>query len=394
MGRRAEVALYRIYMVDGTHRYIRIVRSGRGWAPKTHQAGKPGAYYLRYKKNGCRTFESVGGDLHVALQEQKAREKTLDASTETVVPSTPIRKTLPEHISLFAAKKDGLTKTERRRANRWRSFLADFSHWWRREYVDEFRREHFDSFRKHLAATRKKPRTQRNLLSDLLTFLRGTGRLVRVVGTEDELKIQTAYLAQLGFQDALVIVKSDLPRVVKNRRPSYYPDEILKALFAAAEPWEVLFLGLFLYTGMREDEVAHLYWNNVLWQGNEIEVKDKPEWGFHPKTYETRNIKIHAYLLAVLKEHYALRKDNGLIFPNAIANPEGHFLDSLQRIAWRAGIVCGVCHNCMNGRKGNEKKGRYCQAFGLHKFRRTYATIRSRPRSQRHSHDAKLSGRS
>jgi integrase/recombinase XerD len=378
MGHRAEVALYRIYIVDSRHRYVRIVRRGRSWAPKTQPPGQPGAYYLRYRKNGRRTFESVGGDLSVALQEREAREKTLVGSTETVVPSPPSRKTLREHVSLFAAKKDGLTKTERRRANTWRSFLADFSQWWGREYIDEFRREHFDAFRKHLAATAKKPRTQRNLLSDLLTFLRGTGRLVRVVWTEDELKIQTAYLAQLGFQDALVIVKSDFPRVVKNRRPSYYADEILKALFDAAESWEVLFLALFLYSGMREDEVAHLYWNNVLWQGNEIEVKDKPEWGFHPKTYETRNIKIHAYLLGVLNEHYALRKDNGLIFPNAINNPEGHFLDSLQRIAYRAGVVCGVCHNCTHGRKRCKVKGRYCQAFGLHKFRRTYATIRSR----------------
>jgi integrase len=82
-------------------------------------------------------------------------------------------------------------------------------------------------------------------------------------------------------------------------------------------------LPLFLYSGMREDEVAHLYWNNVLWQGNEIEVKDKLEWGFHPKTYETRNIKIHAYLLGVLKEHYVLRKNNGLIFPNEIQIPKG-----------------------------------------------------------------------
>ncbi len=129
---------------------------------------------------------------------------------------------------------------------------------------------------------------------------------------------------------------------------------------------------------MREDEVAHLYWSNVLWHANEIEVKDKPEWGFHPKTYETRNVRIHPHLLGVLKEHYAPRKNNGLIFPNAIENPEGHFLDALQKIAYRAGITCGVCRNCTHGRKGCKVKGRYCQAFGLHKFRRTYATIRSR----------------
>jgi hypothetical protein len=185
----------------------------------------------------------------------------------------------------------------------WRSFLNDFSEWWGQEHIDDFQREQFDAFRKYLASKGKKPRTQSNLLSNLLTFLRGTGRLVRVVRTEDDLRIQKAYLAQLGFWDALVIVKSDFPRVVKNRRPSYYADAILKALFAAAESSEVLFLALFLFTGMSEDKVAQLYRTNVLWQANEIEVKDKPEWGFHPKTYETRNVRIHPHLLCTDVRH-------------------------------------------------------------------------------------------
>jgi hypothetical protein len=72
MGRKAEVSLSRLFNVNGKHRYIRIVRSGRSWAPKIQPSGKAGAYYLRYLKNGNRTFESVGDDLQVALQEQKA----------------------------------------------------------------------------------------------------------------------------------------------------------------------------------------------------------------------------------------------------------------------------------------------------------------------------------
>jgi len=92
MGRRAEVALYRIYMVDDTHRYVRIVRSGRGWAPKIQPAGKPGAFYLRYEKNGRRT-------------EQEARKKGLDASPETVVPSPPDRKNPPRtHLTIYCKK--------------------------------------------------------------------------------------------------------------------------------------------------------------------------------------------------------------------------------------------------------------------------------------------------
>jgi hypothetical protein len=71
------------------------------------------------------------------MQEQKSRQHAIDASTQPVVPTVPPRKTLLEHISQFAAKKDGLTKTERRRANAWRSFLKDFSKWWGQEHIDD-----------------------------------------------------------------------------------------------------------------------------------------------------------------------------------------------------------------------------------------------------------------
>ena len=103
MGRRAEVVLYRIYVVDRRHRYARMVRSGRSWAPKIQPAGEPGAYYLRYKKNGRRTFESVGDDLQAALQEQKAREKRLSAPTPITI--IPARKTLRDTVSEFLAEK-------------------------------------------------------------------------------------------------------------------------------------------------------------------------------------------------------------------------------------------------------------------------------------------------
>jgi hypothetical protein len=77
MGRKAEVSLYRLFNVKGTHRYVRMVKSARGWIPKTEAAGEPGAYYLRFLKNGRRTFESVGDDIHVALQEQKSRQQAI-----------------------------------------------------------------------------------------------------------------------------------------------------------------------------------------------------------------------------------------------------------------------------------------------------------------------------
>jgi hypothetical protein len=108
----------------------RVVKKGRGYVmPRVKCPYESGSYYLRYTQNGSRAWESVGNDLALALQEQKARQKALETSTEPAAPTTPPRKSLREHISQFAAKKDGLTKTERRRANAWRSFLNAFSEW-------------------------------------------------------------------------------------------------------------------------------------------------------------------------------------------------------------------------------------------------------------------------
>jgi hypothetical protein len=84
MGRKAEVAMYRIYATEKSHRYVRIVKSGRGWAPKTEPVGIPGSFYLRYAKNGRRTLESVGEDLQSALQEQKNRSQAFSSPPSLV----------------------------------------------------------------------------------------------------------------------------------------------------------------------------------------------------------------------------------------------------------------------------------------------------------------------
>src|SRR5262245_40010533 len=103
MGRRAKVSLYRLFTVGGKHRYLPIVRKGRSWAPKIETAETPGSYYLRYLKNGCRTFESVGDDLQVALQEQKARRTSLNPPTPVTVITQ--RKTLRMEVQTFLANR-------------------------------------------------------------------------------------------------------------------------------------------------------------------------------------------------------------------------------------------------------------------------------------------------
>jgi hypothetical protein len=123
MARKAEATLWVLVKIGKRSIMKRVVKKGRGYVPKVEGPYEPGSYYLRYTQNAKRRVESVGNDLTIALQEKRARQQALDASTELVVPPVPPRKTLREHISQFRAKKDGLTKTERRRANAWRSFL-------------------------------------------------------------------------------------------------------------------------------------------------------------------------------------------------------------------------------------------------------------------------------
>jgi hypothetical protein len=108
MGRKTEVALYRIYATEKSHRYVRIVKSGRGWAPKTELVGKPGSFYLRYAKNGRRTFESVGEDLPWALQEQKNRSQAPSSPSSLTIISP--RQTLRDAVRDFLKDKPEATR--------------------------------------------------------------------------------------------------------------------------------------------------------------------------------------------------------------------------------------------------------------------------------------------
>ena len=132
---------------------------GAEWGPKIETTGTPGSYYLRYLKNGRRTFESVGDDLQLALQEQKARHASLDAPTPLTIISA--RKTLKAEMQTFLAN----------RPESWRHILAVFGDWygWDND-ITSFQRDDFKSYAAHLEkfcpANRKywSPRTRKNYL--------------------------------------------------------------------------------------------------------------------------------------------------------------------------------------------------------------------------------------
>lgn len=133
-----------------------------------------------------------------------------------------------------------------------------------------------------------------------------------------------------------------------------YTEDELKALFDACDEEEKLLFTFFLQTGFREQEVEFACYSDINFEDHTVSVRVKPEFGFKPKDAEEREVPVPDSLLKALRERRRIYADARLIFPNGGGRPNGHLLRDLQSIAKRAGL-----------------RGEY----GLHKFRKTFATM-------------------
>jgi integrase/recombinase XerD len=66
------------------------------------------------------------------------------------------------------------------------------------------------------------------------------------------------------------------------------------------------------------------------------------------------------------------RSTSRLIFPGPRGTKNLHFLRILKRLAHRAGLNCGQCYA---SKKRCCAKHPICAQFGLHRFRKTFATF-------------------
>lgn len=93
----------------------------------------------------------------------------------------------------------------------------------------------------------------------------------------------------------------DLPQKV-TALPQEYSDAQLRGFFGTCDAWERVLFSTFLLTGFREQEVMHLFWEDVKFSLNMIQVKAKPELGFYPKRWEDRQVPAHKRLMSLLKK--------------------------------------------------------------------------------------------
>ena len=194
----------------------------------------------------------------------------------------------------------------------------------------------------------------------------------------NKLKDVRVFLIDAGV--GMPLKPKDWPKEVRARKEKYSVDAVKKMLNAADDverhdnnQWSAEddkdLVHFLLKTGFRDDEAAHAQYSDINFKNWTVNVTAKPRGSFpgHPEiTWTPKNnsarekdIVIDKALLKRLqnrKDRYAA-KSTSLIFPTKKGKPNSHLIRVVQRLAKEAGI-----------------EGR----IGLHKFRKTFATMIAR----------------
>jgi integrase len=127
-------------------------------------------------------------------------------------------------------------------------------------------------------------------------------------------------------------------------------------------------------TGMRDEEVQHLQWDDILWANGaglpKFKVKDKPQYDWKPKNGE-RIVQPVEYFAMALRDRLNARMTRqkikttaALIFPTTSNTPDQNFADQIRKAIDNA-LKAGHHFNRLEAHQHNI----------VHNFRRTFATV-------------------
>ncbi len=364
--KQPKVRLYiRIRSTDGKDMYVdpawnknHTLREGYAVVKGKPEHHPEWTYYLRHAKDGKRVWSSVGKNAALALVALRNREHDLQATKLGRVESgskdtenSPPTPSSTASISVSEATVEYLNQIRSSRAAKTIAACEDML-------------GHFCA----AVGTKMVSKITRNDLMEHMDRLRLGGRAERTVF--NHIARVNTLLKRYGNEKLLR--PEDWP-AFDEKEVSVYSLEELDQLFHAATPDERLLFQFFLTTGFREGEVMHATWADLNLRDKMISIRVKPRFGFRPKDKGERTIPIPDSIIQALAEHKRTSKSI-LIFPTRQGKPDGHFLRRLQRIAFRAGLNCGECVT----RGGEECASKaVCRRWGLHEFRRTFATLHS-----------------
>jgi integrase len=106
------------------------------------------------------------------------------------------------------------------------------------------------------------------------------------------------------------------PRQVLQKSPEVFDDQEVAGLLRHAGEVERAVLLCLFFSGMREQEICHLGWEDVDFRKKLLHVSAKPDVGFTPKTWEERTIEMSDQLSDTLRNR---RRNPGGSFPQSAA---------------------------------------------------------------------------
>lgn len=353
-----KVRLYiRIRRSDGQNAYVnpawnrnRTLREGYALIGGIAEAHPEANYYLRYLRGKKRVWESVGSAADAALTALRNKEHDLRAVALGRATLEPLSAEAPS-VTVAGAVDAYLLNIRRFRSKKTlaacTNMLGAFSDTYATHPLASIRRE---DLLDHIADLTEKDLAPRTIFNHVMRI--------------------KAFLRSQGITDLLK--KDDIPAYDEPEIEAYDADQ-LDALFRAADAEERLLFQFFLSTGFRDQEVQFCTWRNVDFKGKVTSVRSKPELGFRPKDKEERSVPVPDALIEALAQRKQSSKSH-FIFPGKTGGPDGHFLRKLQALAFRAGLNCG---ECINKRGQSCQTHAICKRWGLHKFRKTFATFHS-----------------
>jgi integrase/recombinase XerD len=336
-----------------------------------------GVYYLRYRDNtGRRHYQFAGTDPKLARVMQLQRQHVIAGEemglpTVNAPPAIRPKRVLvaePPSVAPFVNPKappaEGLTNRfaiaptidkfvremstirSRGRAYGCRLQLGLFLRTFKKTYLDEIDDDDVVAFVAMLRDRNLTDRTIANYCATLNTFLR-----------------------RYGYKEK---VKKRLVPKPTEKKVCAYSTTDLKSIFKSATPEEDILFRFFLGLGMREREVMFSAWKDIDFERGLYHVTEKTDVGFTIKDKEERLIPIPSQLLEQLRKRHENRMHQRWIFPTERGQPDGHMLRRLQQLGLRAKLNCGECRT----KKGIScRVDASCKRLGLHKFRKTFATL-------------------
>ena len=421
----------------------RVVLLARGPAPEykfleiSIEKGRPIApkgattYYLRYSENGKRKVEPVGGDLTAAFAAYQNRELNQARVSKGLMPiesaaSALIRdfKTGTSNQVTIADAVEQFTQDCHRRIQDWRNGgsngLSPNSASAYTKALQNFAASCADMGAVNMSELQDAKRGEAILIHFKEWLHKNTKRRSGKAAHTDEKKftVVSQFLAGYNIKmkkdrilnpaDTGLLKRHVVPHVKKPKVGDivYYTPADIKAMLSAAstvnyknnnnksiydaDDLRDLIL-VFLWTGMRDEEVQHLEWSDVIWKNGEgngkIIVQDKPKYDWRVKDGEKREVKMIPLLREVLlarkkrmetkewKESHRGQSET-LIFSTSTGVCNPNFADHIGALQDRAEL--GEVER-KNPTEKNRRPYQFsrpeCRHHVLHLFRHTYATM-------------------